>query len=442
MEKLFTLTNCTVLTVDGQDSIYPDGCIVIEGKRIKRVGPAQSVSPEGERVDLGGALVMPGLINTHTHSHSSVFKNQADDLELMDWLHKAMWPMEKYLSAERAYAATALSCLEYIKGGITTYADQFYFADATARAAQKSGLRSFLAATVFTNPCAETDDTFGAAVKFVQNWKGRQEETRIYPCIGPHAPYSVSGELFGEVARLSWEYGLLVHTHISETLDENRQLRERTGMSPTRWLESLGVLECPVLAAHSIHLDEEDLALYQTYNLRVSYNPVSNLKLVSGVMPMKEMRERGILVTLGTDGAQSNNSMDLLRDLRTGVLLQKMRERDATFCSTREAVRMVTIDGARALGMEHEIGSLEPGKRADLIAFDPESPRLNPLHRNSLNNLLATVTYSACGADVADVMVDGQWVMRSRKVCTLDEAEVRKNAQECSEYLVKHANLS
>lgn len=441
MEKLMTLTNCTVLTVDEENRLYPDGRVVVEGKRIKAVGHARDIEIEGEPVDLKGALVMPGLVNTHTHSHSSLFKNQADDLELMDWLQKAMWPMEKFLSAERSYAATSLSCLEYIKGGITTYADQFYFAEATARAARESGLRCFLAATVFTNPCSETDDTFGAAVKFVQSWRGKEEETRVYPCVGPHAPYSVSGDLFREVAKLSGEYGLLIHTHISETLDENRQLMERTGMSPTRWLESLGVLDRPVLAAHSIHLDETDMVLYQKYGVRASYNPVSNLKLVSGIMPMRKLRERGILVSLGTDGAQSNNSMDLLRDLRTGVLIQKMHEHDATFLSALESVRMVTIDGARALGMESEIGSLEPGKRADLIAFDPESPRLNPLHRGSLKNLLATVTYSACGADVSHVMVDGRWVMREGRVLTLDEAQVRKNAQEASEHLVKHANL-
>lgn len=441
MEKRMTLTNCTVLTVDGENRFYPDGRVVVEGKYIKAVGPAQTIEAEGELVDLNGALVMPGLVNTHTHSHSSLFKNQADDLELMDWLQKAMWPMEKFLSAERSYAATSLSCLEYIRGGITTYADQFYFAEATARAASESGLRSFLAATVFTNPCAETDDTFGAAVKFVQNWQGREEETRVYPCVGPHAPYSVSGDLFREVAKLSAEYGLLIHTHISETLDENRQIMAQTGLSPTRWLERLGVLEQPVLAAHSIHLDETDMALYQQYGVRASYNPVSNLKLVSGIMPLRALRARGISVSLGTDGAQSNNSMDLLRDLRTGALIQKMQEKDATFLSALESVRMVTIDGARALGMEDEIGSLEPGKRADLIAFDPKSPRLNPLHRDSLNNLLATVTYSACGADVSSVMVDGRWVMREGAVLTLDETRVRKEAQEASEYLVKSANL-
>ncbi|MFI3313718.1 MAG: amidohydrolase family protein, partial [Eubacteriales bacterium] len=196
MNLICTITNCTILTVDDQDHFYPRGRMVVEGKRIVQIGHEDNVPLLGQIVDMGGKLIMPGLVNTHTHSHSSIFKNQADDLELMDWLKLAMWPMEKHLSKERSYAATAMSCLEYIKGGITTIADQFYFADITAKAASVSGIRSFLAATVFTNPCSETDDTMGSAVKFVQDWHGKSEDTRIYPCIGPHAPYSVSADLF------------------------------------------------------------------------------------------------------------------------------------------------------------------------------------------------------------------------------------------------------
>jgi len=427
--------------MDDQDRFYPDGRVVVDGSRIAAVGPAASVPAAGEVVDLHGALVMPGLINTHTHSHSSLFKNQADDLRLMDWLKKAMWPMEEHLSAERAYAATMLSCLEYLRCGITTYADQFYYADTVARAASRSGLRSFLAATVFTKPSPETADTFEAAVRFVQNWSGRSGQTRVYPCIGPHAPYSVSAGLFRRVTELSREYGLLIHTHISETREENEQLRAETGLSPTRWLESLGVFERPVLAAHSIHLDAADFGVYERCGVRVAYNPVSNMKLASGIMDYPEMRRRGIPVSLGTDGAQSNNSMDLLRDLRTGALLQKVVHGDATLFSAREAVHMVTSEGARALGMERDLGTLCPGKLADLIVFDPASPRLTPLHRSSLDNLYAAVTYSACGPDVASVMVDGRWLMRDRRILAFDEAEVLLEGQRASEYLVEHAGL-
>ncbi len=434
-----TLTNCTILTVNGQDTIYPRGRIQIQDRHILAVGNEDDIPLTGNIVNLNGGLVLPGLINTHTHSHSSIFRSQADDLKLMDWLKKAMWPMERFLSPELAYAATALSCLEYLRCGITTYADQFYFAGTIAKAAQKSGLRCFLAATVFTGPSPETDDTLGAAVKFIQDWRGREAETRVYPCIGPHAPYSVSGDLFQEVTAISSQYGLLIHTHISETQDENEQIHAQTGFSPTQWLESLGVFQQPVLAAHSIHLSPEDLDIYQRRNIHVTYNPVSNMKLASGIMPYLEMKRRNIQVSIGTDGAQSNNSMDILRDLREGALLQKITSMDATVFSSQEAVRMVTIEGAKALGMENELGSLEAGKLADLIVLDHQSPRLTPLHRENRNNIYGTVTYSACGGDVCDVMVDGKWLMRDRQILAFDETEVLCHGQKASEYLVEHA---
>lgn len=373
-----TLTNCTVLTVDAQDTVYLRGRVQVQAGRILAVGSEDTIPLAGETVDLNGGLVMPGLVNTHTHSHSSIFRSQADDLRLMDWLKKAMWPMERVLSPELAYAATALSCLEYLRCGITTYADQFYFSSVIARAAQKSGLRCFLAATVFTDPSPETKDTLGTAAKFIQDWKGREAETRVYPCIGPHAPYSVSGVLFQECVKLSQQYRLLIHTHISETPEENEQIYAQTGLSPTGWLERLGVFQQPVLAAHSIHLSPRDLDIYQRYGVHVSYNPVSNMKLASGVMPYQEMKRRGIQISLGTDGAQSNNSMDLLRDLRDGALLQKVFAADATVFSSREAVRMVTIEGAKALGMDRELGSIETGKLADLIVLDPPQPPADP----------------------------------------------------------------
>jgi 5-methylthioadenosine/S-adenosylhomocysteine deaminase len=441
-ESLYTITNCTLLTVDGRDTFYEHGCMVVSGSRILHVGDASKIKPEGTVIDMGGRLVMPGLVNTHTHSHSSLFKNQADDLRLMDWLNKAMWPMEAHLNAERACAATKLSCMEYIASGITTYADQFYFADAIAKAASQSGLRCFLAATVFSKPSVETKDTFGAARAFVENWRGREEETLVYPCMGPHAPYSVSGELFQKVAEVCRKYGVLLHTHISETLDENKEIYQQTGLTPTQWLAELGVLENRVLAAHSIHLCERDLELYAENGVHASYNPVSNLKLVSGIMPYRELRNMGIQISLGTDGAQSNNSMDLLRDLRTGALLQKQINEDPTLFNAGEMVRMVTIEGARALYMEDMIGSLEEGKRADFIALDTGSPRLCPLHRGSLSNLYSAIAYSACGADVSDMAVNGRWVMRDRRILTMDCDEVCKNAQEASEYLVNHSHLS
>ncbi|NLI53647.1 MAG: amidohydrolase [Clostridiales bacterium] len=437
----YTLTNCTILTVDEADTFFARGRMTVQNGRILRIGSEAELPLEGDVADMGGKLVLPGLVNTHTHSHSSLFKNQADDLRLMDWLNKAMWPMEAHLSAERARAATALSCMEYISGGITTYADQFYYAEAIAPVASASGLRCLLAATVFEKPSVETDDTFGAATAFVERWLGREEETRVYPCLGPHAPYSVGPELFGRVADFCRKHDVLLHTHISETQDENDQIRARYGKTPTQWLEGLGVLENRVLAAHSIHLDERDMRIYARRGVHASYNPVSNLKLVSGIMPYRTLREHGIQVSIGTDGAQSNNSMDLLRDLRTGALIQKQAEGDPTLFPAREMVRLCTIEGARALDLERQIGSLEAGKRADFIALDTESPRLCPLHRSSLSNLYSAVAYAACGADVSDMAVDGNWVMKDRTILTMDCDAVRKEAQEASEYLVRHSQV-
>ncbi|MDR1618836.1 MAG: amidohydrolase [Treponema sp.] len=441
MAECLTLDNCSILTVDEKDTVYPQGRIVVEGDRIARLGSGDQVEARGEILDMGGALAMPGLVNTHTHSHSSIFRGLGDDLPLMDWLQKAMWPLEKFLTRESMYHAARLSCLEYIHSGITTYADQIYFADAAARAARESGLRCFLAATVFQGPSPETDDTFRAACAFIEQWRGGEKETRVYPCIGPHAPYSVDEDLFRRIRALAEKYGLLIHTHISETADENNIIMKKTGLSPVRWLESLGIFELPVLAAHSIHLDEADLSVYERCGAAVSYNPVSNLKLVSGIMPLAAMRRRGITVGIGTDGAQSNNSMDLLRDLRTGVLIQKQKNGDAAFFNAREAVRMATIDGARALRIDGETGSLRAGKKADIIFLDPAGPRLVPLHPSRSARLYSTVCYAASGGDVRDVMVEGRWVMRDRRAVNLCEEEIREAAQRASEHLMRQAGL-
>lgn len=441
MKELYTIINSTILPVDEEDHVYQDGAMIVEDGRIKAIGSREDIAPVGDIIDMEQGLVMPGLINTHTHSHASLFRSLGDDMELMDWLMHAMWPTERHINSRVAYAAARMSCLEYMQGGITTYADQFYFAEDVARAAMESGLRCFMAPSVFTKPTAETDDTFAAAEAFVRNWAGKEEETHVYPCIGPHAPYSVDQGLFKKVNRLADEYDLLVHIHISETLDENRQIMERYGMSPTQWLWNMGVLDHRVLAAHSIHLSEEDMELYSRCHVHASYNPVSNLKLVSGIMPMKEMREAGIQISIGTDGSNSNNSMDLLGDLKTGTLIQKMKYEDAPFLPAREALRMATIEGARALYMEQETGSLEIGKRADFICLDTKSPRLCPLYRGQAERIYATIVYSACGADVKDTVVDGRWVMKDRQALVFDEEEVRRQAQEAGEYLVRMAGL-
>ena len=436
-----TLIHCTILTMDEEDRHYLDGSIRIHGNRIVEIGNYDEIEGDGEIIDMKGRIILPGFINTHTHSPSPLCRGMADDLELMDWLKKRIWPIEKNLNHETAYWGSSLTFLEFLETGVTTFADQYFFADSIAKAAMNSGLRCFMAPTVFSGSSPESEDTIQMAVDFIEKYKGREAQTLIYPCIGPHAPYSCSDEVLKTVAEIARKMDLLVHIHISETADENREIIEKTGLSPTLYLEKMGLLEQRVLAAHCIHLDEKDLQVFREKKVSVSYNPVSNLKLVSGFMPMKRMAENKITVSIGTDGAQSNNSLDLLGDLKTGVLIQKQINQDATFLPARDALRMITINGAKALGMENEIGSLEKGKLADLISMDIESTNIYPLHKTCLSNLYSGIVYSAKGLNVCDVMVNGEFLLKNRKAKRVNKSEILANAQKSGEYLMTKAGL-
>lgn len=440
-DDVLSLINCTILTMDEKENYYPSGTIIIENGRITAIGADTDIIQRGKVLDMGGKIVMPGFINTHTHSPSPLFRGMADDLALMDWLKKVLWPAEKNMTGEMAFWGTCLTCLEFLETGVTTFADQYFFSDYVAQAAKGSGLRGFIAPTIFTDGSPETKDTLQAAVDFIEGHKGKEDDTLIYPCIGPHAPYSCSDEILKKTVEIARAKDIIIHTHISETMDENRQIYEETGLTPTQYFDSLGVLDGKVLAAHCIHLNQKDIEIMSRKDVKVSYNPVSNLKLVSGIMRFKELKQEGIEVSIGTDGAQSNNSLDLLRDLKTGVLIQKQQYDDATFISAKEALKIVTINGAKALHMENEIGSLEAGKRADIIAVDIKNTNINPLHRRSVNNVYSAVVYSAAGSDVSDVIVNGRILMKDRVVLSMNREEIIRQSQSASEAILKKAGL-
>lgn len=439
--QVYSIINCSILTMDTEENYYPSGTLVIENDRIAEIGSADKITPRGNVIDFNRKIVLPGLINTHTHSASPLFKGMADDLSLMDWLKKVLWPAEKNLTGEIVYWGSSYSCLEFLESGITTFADQYFFSEYVGRAVQNSGLRGFIAPSVFTNGSPETQDTIQAAVNFIEKYKGKEEQTLIYPCIGPHAPYSCSSETLKTVAKIAASYNLIIHTHISETVEENREIFEKTGLTPTQYLDSVGILDHKVLAAHCIHVNQKDMELFRQKNVRISYNPISNLKLVSGIMPLKELMDQGVLVSLGTDGAQSNNSLDLLKDLKTGVLIQKQQYKDATFISAKEALKMVTINGAKALGMDHEIGSLEKGKKADLIALDTKKTNINPLHFNHVNNIYSAVVYASDGSDVSDVIVNGKMLMRDREHLHLNKEEILEQTRKGAKVVLEKAGL-
>lgn len=424
MSRTF-LRHAVVLAIDDHDSFCADGCVAIADGRIVYVGKDElrPATNDGDiNLDFAGKLLMPGLINTHIHTHSPLFRNLGEDAPLEVWLNEIMWPAESFLTEEAAYYAALHTCIESIVSGVTTFADQFYFTPTVADAVAKSGLRAILCASIFANGKPAWGQTVQTAADFVESWKGRNK--LITPGLGPHAPYSVNEAQWRDVVQLSLIHDVMVHTHISETEKENKQFDAHYGKTPTRWLDDLGVLSRPTLAAHCVHVSEEDIAILKLRDVHVSYNPVSNLKLVSGIMPYADLTKAGVQVSMGTDGAQSNNTLDLLQDLKIGVLLQKQREGNAAFFPVSEAARLVTMAGAKALGLEKKVGSLEVGKEADIIALDLNQPHLQPLSATSAESLYTMLIYCATGRDVTDTMVAGRWLMRDRNVLSLDVALV------------------
>jgi 5-methylthioadenosine/S-adenosylhomocysteine deaminase len=350
----------------------------------------------------------------------------------MEWLEEHMWPAERLQTADTAYIAAALTHLEFLESGITANADMWIFPDSTAKAALESGLRTFVCATVFSRPSTESQEPIKSAEDFVQRWKGREEETRVYPAYGPHAVYSCSQPTLSKVAELAKRDNVLIHTHISETEGENRDCFLRLGMSPTRAMMEVGIFESRVLAAHCVYTDEEDLGIFNDHDASISYNPISNLKLCSGILPLDKAYKANVRVSIGTDGPQSNNSLDLLRDLKTGTLIQKERLRDPTFLPAKQALRMATIDGAASLGMENEIGSLEGGKRADIVALGLDRANMFPMRPDDPDCVYSQIVYSASGANVTDVFVDGERLLKDRVPIRVDKEAILRHAEEAS----------
>ncbi len=437
----FTLTDMVILTLNKDNPLIEKGSLVIEDNIITKIGEKCDIEPEGKVFSLKDKLVMPGLINTHSHSVSPLFRGMADDLELMDWLNKLIWPAEKHLNSQAAYWGAEMSILEYISNGITTFVDQYYFVEDIVKAVKDTGIRAVLAPSVFSNSTAETDETFKVAKKFIKRYKNETGNNHIYPAIGPHAAYSCEQKLLKKISSFAKKHDIMVHTHISETLEENQQIKKQTGLSPTEYLSKLGLLDNEVIAAHCIHLDDNDLNIFKEKGIAVSFNPISNLKLVSGIMPLKKMKDLDLLITVGTDGAQSNNSLDLLRDLKTGVLIQKQVNSDATFIKAKEAVEYITKNGAKAIGLENEIGSLEVGKKADIISLDLKSVNLNPVHYNRLDNIYSAVVYSASGSEVRDVIINGKFIMKDDNIIAFDKNEILLNSKKHAEMIMKKANL-
>ena len=421
-----------VLTSDEEGSIIRDGAVAIDGNTIAGVGTSEEIGAQfsGRRIiDARDCLVMPGLINGHTHAAMTCFRGLADDMELMDWLNNYIFPAEaRNVDPELAYWGSALACAEMIQSGTTTFCDMYLFEDETAQVARQAGMRCLLGEVIFDFPSPSTktpEEGFAYTRMLIEKWAG---DPLVNIVVEPHALYTCSPDVIRRAKALADEYGLPFALHLLENRGEARQLEERFGMKATRFLRELGCLDERFIAFHCVCMDEEDMRIFADHGCKVVHNPESNMKLASGIAPVAGMLEHGIVVGLGTDGCASNNNLDMFGEMATAARLGKVERLDPTALPAKTVTGMATRDGARVLGMGDTVGSLKRGMRADIIMIDLSSPHLTPLYDE-----YSHVVYAAGGSDVRTVMIDGRVVMEDRRLLTIDEQEVMARVREIAE---------
>ena len=425
------LTNAHVLTMDDAFTAFPRGDVAIRGNQILDVGALANRYHPRETIDCGGRVVMPGLINAHTHAPMTLLRALADDLRLDVWLMGYMMPVEReFVRPDFVALGTRLACAEMIRSGTTCFADMYYFESAVAEAAAGAGLRALCGQTVLKFPspdAASFEDSLARAREFITRWKGHP---LIVPCPAPHAPYTCTEEILRVCAELAVEFDVPLHTHLAETAFEVEQSRKEHGMPVIPWVKKQRLFDARVLAAHCVHVDDGEIRALQTAGVGVAHNPTSNLKLGSGVAPVASMLRLGVNVGIGTDGAASNNDLDMFEEMRLAALLAKGIGNDPTVIPARQALAMATRLGACALHLGELTGSLEPGKRADLIVVDIEGVHTSPRFSRDPNAIYSQIVYAAKASDVVDVMCEGAWLMRDRQLLTLNEDALRTEARE------------
>ena len=411
------ITNGLLLTMNAAEDQYVNGALTVHNGRIEAVGPAQGFENVAARktIDAQGGIIMPGLINTHTHAAMTLFRGLADDMPLMTWLNDYIFPAEAKLNPDKVYQGTLLACAEMIQSGTTCFCDMYLFEDAVAEAASDAGMRAVVGEVLFDFPSPNygpVEKGLSYTRRLIEKW---QDHALVSVAVEPHSPYLCAPELLTASAQMAAEHNIPLVIHLSETTSEMATIQERYGKTPVGHLADLGVLGANVIACHCVVLNEDDIQLLAQFDVKVAHNPESNMKLASGIAPVPDLLNAGICVGLGTDGCASNNDLDLFLEMDTAAKLHKVNTLDPTVADALAVLKMATCHAARALGLEHEIGSIESGKQADVIILDTQQPHMIPLY-----NPVSQIVYAARGADVRTVIIKGRVVKEGDTMATIN----------------------
>lgn len=428
------IVNAIVVTMDEDYRILQDGAIAIKDDEIVAIGESDQItaSYESDRVlDCAGQALIPGLINAHTHAPMTLLRGLNDDQRLDVWLLGYMMPVEReFVSPDFCKLGTLIACAEMIRGGITCFADMYYYEDSVAQATADAGMRAICGQTVlkFPSPDAESyEDSINSARSFIETWK---DHDLVIPSIAPHSAYTTTEDILRECAEIALEFDVPLHIHIAETSQEQDQWRETHDMPVVPWLKKHGIFEAKTIAAHCVHVDEGEIHTMEHSRTGVSHNPSSNLKLASGFAPVQEMLSSGLNVGIGTDGPASNNDLDMFEEMRLASFVAKATTGDPTALPARTTLAMATIIGAKALHIDHLTGSIQIGKKADVVLVNLDALHVQPYFLRDPESIYSRLVYAAKSTDVTHVMVNGKWLMVDKKLETIDEAPLVKAAEE------------
>jgi 5-methylthioadenosine/S-adenosylhomocysteine deaminase len=420
--------------MDKNYHIYDPGAVAVKGDSIINVASEKEILSEYQAenlLDCQGKVLLPGLINAHTHVPMTLLRGLADDLRLDVWLMGYMMPVEReFVSPEFVRLGTKLACAECIRSGVTTFADMYYFESEVAKSTAEAGLRAICAQSILKFPSPDAtyyEEALEYAEDFIKEWK---DHPLIVPAIAPHAPYTCTDEIYRRSTALAKKYNVPLHTHIAETTGEVEDIREEYGMPVVPYVRKRGIFDAKVIAAHCVHIDEGEMRELRKEGAGVAHNPSSNLKLASGFANVKRMLELGVNVGIGTDGPASNNNLDMIEEMHLATMIAKASSGDPTALPARQTLAMATSMGAKAIHLDHIIGSLEPGKRADMILLEINKLHNSPRFKRDKEGLYAQIVYASKSTDISDMMVNGKWLMRNQILMTLDEAKLMEEAQD------------